>query len=54
MDLSTFKRLSGILLHRSAGGGSVEREMALGSDRCDLLIEYTGERFVIEMKIRYD
>ncbi len=36
------------------GGGIVEREMALGSGRCDLLIEYAGERFVIELKIRYD
>ena len=36
------------------GGGNVEREMALGSGRCDLLIEYAGERFVIEMKINHD
>ena len=36
------------------GGGKVEREMALGSGRCDLLVEYAGERFVIELKINYD
>jgi len=36
------------------GGGKVEREMALGSGRCDLLVEYAGEFFVIELKINYD
>ena len=36
------------------GGGTVEMEMALGSGRCDLLVEYAGERFVIELKINYD
>ena len=36
------------------GGGKIDREMAVGSRRCDLLIEFEGERFVFELKIKYD
>ena len=35
------------------GGGKVDREMAMGSGRCDMLIEFEGERFVFELKIKY-
>ena len=36
------------------GGGKVDREMAMGSGRCDMLIEFEGERFVFELKIKYN
>ncbi len=36
------------------GGGKIDREMAVGSRRCDMLIEFEGERFVFELKIKYD
>ncbi len=36
------------------GGGNIEREMAVGNGRCDLLIEFAGEQFVIELKLNYD
>ena len=32
------------------GGGRIEREYAAGSGRIDLMIEFAGERFVIEIK----
>ena len=35
------------------GGGRVEREMAVGNGRTDMVLEYAGERFVIELKLRY-
>ena len=35
-------------------GGNIEREMAVGNGRCDLLVEYGGERHVIELKLYYD
>ena len=34
------------------GGGRIDREMALGSGRTDLLIHYAGERFVLELKVK--
>lgn len=46
--------LMGYLQRIVNGCGKVEREMALVSGRCDLLIEYAGERFVVELKINYD
>ncbi len=36
------------------GGGKVDREMAMGSGRCDMLIEFEGEKFVFELKIKYN
>ncbi len=36
------------------GGGNIEREMAVGNGRCDLLIEFADEQFVIELKLNYD
>lgn len=35
-------------------GGSIEREMAVGNGRCDLLVEFGQERFLIELKLRRD
>ena len=35
-------------------GGNIEREMAVGNGRCDLLVEYGDERHVIELKLYYD
>ncbi len=35
-------------------GGRVEREMAAGNGRCDLMIEYGEERHVIELKLYKD
>lgn len=35
-------------------GGRIEREMAVGNGRCDLLVEYGGEQFVIELKLHRD
>ena len=35
-------------------GGTIEREMAVGNGRCDLLVEFGPQRFVIELKLRRD
>ncbi len=35
-------------------GGRVEREMAVGNGRCDLLVEYGAERHVVELKLYRD
>ncbi len=35
-------------------GGNIEREMAVGNGRCDLLVEYGGEQHVLELKLYYD
>ena len=35
-------------------GGHIEREMAAGNGRCDLLVEYGDEQIVIELKLYYD
>jgi hypothetical protein len=34
------------------GGGSIQREFALGSGRADLLVGYHGERFALELKVK--
>jgi len=34
------------------GGGKINREMALGRGRTDLLIEFSGDKFVLELKIK--
>ncbi len=34
------------------GGGSIQREFALGSGRADLLVAFHGERFALELKVR--
>ena len=34
------------------GGGRIDREMALGRGRTDLLVAYAGEKFVLELKIK--
>jgi len=34
------------------GGGSIEREMAVGRGRTDLMIEFNGDSFVLEFKIK--
>ena len=34
------------------GGGRIDREMALGRGRTDLLIFFAGERFVLELKVK--
>ncbi|KJJ84022.1 protein containing DUF1703 [Candidatus Omnitrophus magneticus] len=34
------------------GGGKINREMAVGTGRTDLLIEFNGERFVLELKLK--
>ena len=36
------------------GGGTIDREMAVGNGRCDLIIEFAGEQFVIELKLNWD
>ncbi len=36
------------------GGGQIEREMALGNGRCDLLVIYNNQNFVLELKIKRD
>ena len=39
-------------LHRVAnGGGTLEREYAIGSDRMDLLLRYGDEQLAIELKV---
>ncbi|MEI6790767.1 MAG: hypothetical protein WCK42_06270, partial [Myxococcaceae bacterium] len=35
------------------GGGKIHREYALGRRRVDVLVEFKGQRFVIETKIDY-
>jgi len=35
------------------GGGRIEREMAIGNGRADLVIQYGGDRFVLELKLKY-
>jgi hypothetical protein len=35
------------------GGGRVEREMAVGKGRSDLIVYFGSERFVLELKLRY-
>ncbi|MEI6139620.1 MAG: AAA-like domain-containing protein [Mariniphaga sp.] len=35
------------------GGGKIDREMAVGRGRTDLLIEFEGDTFVLELKIKY-
>ncbi|KJJ84023.1 ATPase domain protein, prokaryote domain protein [Candidatus Omnitrophus magneticus] len=34
------------------GGGKINREMAVGTGRTDLLIEFNDERFVLELKLK--
>jgi len=34
------------------GGGRIEREMALGNGRCDMVVIYNNENFVMELKIK--
>lgn len=34
------------------GGGSIQREFALGSGRADLLVEFHGARHALELKLR--
>ncbi|KJJ84020.1 protein containing DUF1703 [Candidatus Omnitrophus magneticus] len=34
------------------GGGRIDREMAVGRGRTDLVIEFYGERFVLELKLK--
>jgi len=34
------------------GGGSIAREMAVGRGRTDLVIDFKGDTFVLELKIR--
>ncbi len=42
-------------LHRVAnGGGTIEREYAIGSGRMDLLLTYRGDRLAIELKVWRD
>lgn len=42
-------------LHRVAnGGGTIEREYAIGRDRMDLLLRYGAERLAIELKVWRD
>jgi len=42
-------------LHRIVNTkGRIEREMAVGNGRCDLLVEYGDERHLIELKLYYD
>ncbi|MEN8215350.1 MAG: AAA-like domain-containing protein [Pseudomonadota bacterium] len=42
-------------LHRIVNAkGRIEREMAVGNGRCDLLVEYGDERQMIELKLYYD
>lgn len=36
------------------GGGRIEREMAAGNGRTDLVVHYKGDVFVVELKIKYD
>ena len=36
------------------GGGKIDREMAVGKGRCDLYIEFGGDCFVLELKIKYN
>jgi hypothetical protein len=35
------------------GGGNIDREYAAGRGRMDLLVEYAGKRYIIEVKIIY-
>ncbi|MDR2345331.1 MAG: hypothetical protein LBE18_04625, partial [Planctomycetaceae bacterium] len=35
------------------GGGTITREMALGTERLDLCLEYNHQKYPIELKIRY-
>jgi RecB family endonuclease NucS len=42
-------------MHRVAnGGGTLEREYAIGSGRMDLLLTYRGDRLAIELKVWRD
>jgi len=34
------------------GGGQIEREMALGNGRCDMMVKYNNQNFVLELKIK--
>ncbi|KJJ83535.1 ATPase domain protein, prokaryote domain protein [Candidatus Omnitrophus magneticus] len=34
------------------GGGRINREMAVGTGRTDLLIEFNGDKFVLELKLK--
>jgi len=34
------------------GGGQIEREMALGNGRCDLVVIYNNQNFAMELKIK--
>jgi len=36
------------------GGGRIDREMAYGRTRTDLTIEFGGETFILELKIKYN
>jgi hypothetical protein len=34
------------------GGGAIEREMAVGRGRTDLVVSFQGEEFVLELKLK--
>ncbi|KJJ85112.1 protein containing DUF1703 [Candidatus Omnitrophus magneticus] len=36
------------------GGGRIDREMAVGRGRTDLTIEFAGDTFVLELKLKRD
>jgi hypothetical protein len=46
--------MMGFLQRVVNGGGQIIREMALGNDRLDLCLIYEGERYPIELKLRYN
>jgi hypothetical protein len=46
--------MMGFLQRVVNGGGQIIREMALGNDRLDICLIYEGERYPIELKLRYN
>ena len=36
------------------GGGRINREMAAGRGRTDIVVEWAGEKFVLELKLQYN
>jgi len=36
------------------GGGSIDREMAVGSGRTDIFVSFNNEEFVLELKMKHN
>jgi RecB family endonuclease NucS len=53
VEAATHLTMMGFLQRIVNGGGQIVREMASGSGRLDICVIYEGQKYPIELKIRY-